>query len=469
MKNLCYHQLRAEIKGLSAKKARWVSFYGQILSRVVDIFCGEAHYAPLPKGESILKTYMKKSLSILLSVLIVISVMVTAFSFTALAETEDYFALDDGQDAKFTIPLTFKDVDETSGIQLDLVSSDIEFLLLNGIDWEESVITGARPINPVQHGSRYATGIFTAANTLNGSFTLMLQITYKGDEPQTFTLTNLKFAQFDENGRPSWLRTSENHLTLNFSRTDELPDNGTGGDTNGGTGGTGTGGTGGGYGPGGHGEGSTASEGVTINFEDVPLFEGDEPEPVVTTPDVTDVFIDVMEGDWFHEYVYKVYGAGLMRSVSDSEMIFNPRGSLTRAMVTTVLYRIAEEPGADGLENPFTDVPAGAWYEDAVLWGFDAGVVQGFGEGIFGPNIDITREQMAAMMYRYAEFIERDVSASDDLAAFPDADSVRDYAVPAMQWAVAEGIITGSNGLINPRGTATRAEFAAVLVRFLGL
>ena len=176
-------------------------------------------------------------------------------------------------------------------------------------------------------------------------------------------------------------------------------------------------------------------------------------------------FTDVKETDWFFKGVEYVVDKGVMSGVSENE--FAPSGKLTRAMLVQMLYNMESRP-ACGAENAFMDVPVGQWYTDAVIWANDAKIVSGMGEGLFAPNMEITREQMVAMLYNYAKYRGYDVTASADLSAFADNASVSTWAQPAMQWAVAEGYISGmGDNQLAPQGTATRAEIASVIMRFM--
>lgn len=176
-------------------------------------------------------------------------------------------------------------------------------------------------------------------------------------------------------------------------------------------------------------------------------------------------FTDVKESDWFFKGVEYVVDKGIMSGVSENE--FAPSGKLTRAMLVQMLYNMESRPACDA-ENAFMDVPVGQWYTDAVIWANDAKIVSGMGEGLFAPNMEITREQMVAMLYNYAKYKGYDVTASADLSAFADTASVSTWAQPAMQWAVAEGYISGmGDSQLAPQGTATRAEIASVIMRFM--
>ena len=188
-------------------------------------------------------------------------------------------------------------------------------------------------------------------------------------------------------------------------------------------------------------------------------------KPVAPTPEAT--FADVSETAWYKNSVDYAVEHGLMNGTGSNT--FEPESTMTRAMLVTVLWRYANapKPGA----NPFTDVPNGKWYTDAVAWAAENGVVNGVGDGKFEPDGSVTREQMATILYRYAQKVGIDTSKHTELSAFPDASRVSAYARAPMQWIVAEGVIGGSreNGQdwLNPQGNATRAEVATILMRFI--
>ena len=184
--------------------------------------------------------------------------------------------------------------------------------------------------------------------------------------------------------------------------------------------------------------------------------ETEEPAPAEPFPDVD-------ENDWFYDEVVYVYENGLMNGVENNQ--FAPNTATNRAMLATILYRLAGEPAVSG-DLPFTDVAAGTWYTDAVLWAAQNGIVNGLGENTFAPMNTLTREQLVTMLYRYAEAEGYDVSAAADLSGYPDAGKVQTYAQKAMSWAVAEGIVEGMDGNLNPAGSATRAQIATILMRF---
>ena len=178
----------------------------------------------------------------------------------------------------------------------------------------------------------------------------------------------------------------------------------------------------------------------------------------------TSAFSDVKTSAWYHEDVQYVSENGLMKGTGEN--LFSPDATTTRGMIVTILYRLEGEPSPTGA-CPFQDVASGKYYEKAITWAAENGIVSGFSADTFGPDQNITREQMAAILYRYATYKKYDVSAAGDLSKFPDADKVSSYAVDAMKWANAAGIINGSDdGNLYPAGNATRAQVAAILTRF---
>ena len=181
----------------------------------------------------------------------------------------------------------------------------------------------------------------------------------------------------------------------------------------------------------------------------------------------TDVnpFTDISEKDWFYGDVMFVYENGLM--LGTSKTLFSPHGTAMRGMMATILWRMEGSPVPKG-KNSFTDVEAGKWYADAITWTAENGIFAGYGKDKFGPDDPITREQLAAIFYRYADYKGYDLTVKGDLDKFKDADKITDYAKTAMQWAVGSGLVKGKSGnLLDPQGTATRAEIAAMLHRFI--
>ena len=176
-------------------------------------------------------------------------------------------------------------------------------------------------------------------------------------------------------------------------------------------------------------------------------------------------FTDISEKDWFYGDVMFVYENGLM--LGTSKTLFSPHGTAMRGMMVTILWRMEGSPVPKG-KNSFTDVEAGKWYADAITWTAENGIFAGYGKDKFGPDDPIAREQLAAIFYRYADYKGYDLTVKGNLDKFKDADKITDYAKTAMQWAVGSGLVKGKSGnLLDPQGTATRAEIAAMLHRFI--
>ena len=176
-----------------------------------------------------------------------------------------------------------------------------------------------------------------------------------------------------------------------------------------------------------------------------------------------DPFRDVSKNDWYHDAVAYVYENGLMSGTSRTE--FSPNSATTRGMIVTILWRQAGKPVVNYAMR-FEDVASGSYYEEAVRWAASIGVVNGYSETAFGPADPITREQLAAILYRYAKYQDKDVTASASLDSFSDAASVSGYALDAMRWGCGMKLINGANGKLDPTGLATRAQVAAILQRY---
>ena len=207
-----------------------------------------------------------------------------------------------------------------------------------------------------------------------------------------------------------------------------------------------------------------------VAMQDCRLSDGDVIE-VFFTADYMDEpgmflpFTDVTN-HWAYSAIKRVYTRGWM--VGMDEKTFAPDQQLSRAMLAVILYAMAGEPAVTG-ESPFTDVPAGCWYTDAIVWAAHNGIVCGFGDGTFRPNEAVTRAQAAVMLYGYAAFTGADVTARADLSAYSDAGQIPAWAMDAMQWANARRLIVGRDSShLAPNGGATRAEMAAILSAYIG-
>ena len=176
------------------------------------------------------------------------------------------------------------------------------------------------------------------------------------------------------------------------------------------------------------------------------------------------LFSDVAEDDWYYDAVAYVAENGIMSGTDGS--CFSPNGTLTRAMLSQILYAMEDKPAVSGAAT-FSDVAAGAWYADAVNWTAAQGIVAGMGENSFAPDAPVTREQLSLILYGYARYKGYDTSASVSLSGYADRDSVAVWAADSMGWAVSEGLISGRpGGYLDPAGTATRAEVAQILMNF---
>ena len=183
------------------------------------------------------------------------------------------------------------------------------------------------------------------------------------------------------------------------------------------------------------------------------------------SPDMKLPFTDVHEGDWYQQAAGFVYSRGIMTGMNETE--FGPSVKLSRGQFATILYRMEGEPEAWYDAAVFPDVSDGQFYTRPAMWAKDSGVVSGYDDGRFGPADEITREQMAVMMYRYANMLGLDTSAEGDMSGFPDAELVSPFADREMKWAVGAGLIKGDGGNVNPQGTAERAQCATIIMRFM--
>ena len=186
-----------------------------------------------------------------------------------------------------------------------------------------------------------------------------------------------------------------------------------------------------------------------------------EPENTETTIQ----FTDVNENDWYYDAVKYVYANGLMSGVSDTT--FAPNANTTRGMIVTVLYRMENQPNVT-IDNSFKDVKSTDYYGNAIYWAKQNNIVSGYNSTTFAPNDNITREQMAAILYRYAAYKGYSVDKTSDLSNFNDTSNISNYALTPIKWAVSSGLISGmGDSAISPLGNASRAQIATILMRFI--
>ena len=352
-------------------------------------------------------------------------------------------------------------------------------------------IGGNSPVQADKNGIHYF-GFFTGSNAYQPGTYKVARLTYRytGSASRTVTLTSSKIVTVDEDSKTTEGDTSSEPFTVTISRAGTTPSEG--GNTSGG-------GAGGGGGVSG---GTTVSADQTAADAVIKLINAigtvsensgsaisaarsgydaltDTQKKLVTNynkltqaeqvfsslPSVGDKlpFTD-MNGHWAYDAVSYAYKNSLMNGVNASR--FAPDSTLNRAMMVTMLYRMTGSPAVSG-NSVFSDVPSGKWYSDAVQWASVNGVVNGVGKDRFAPDTQITREQMASMMMRYAQFKQYSTGKSADLSAFNDAGSINSWALESMKWANAAGLINGRTAsTIAPQDTATRAEAATILMRF---
>ncbi len=191
----------------------------------------------------------------------------------------------------------------------------------------------------------------------------------------------------------------------------------------------------------------------------------DDPTPSDDLSNVYLPFVDVNEGDWYCDAAKFVYSREIMTGMNETE--FGSGVKLSRAQFATILYRMQGRPEVWYDWEAFPDVADGQFYTEAVMWAKDTGIITGYEDGRFGPSDNITREQMALMMFRYANYLELDTSDRGDLSVFPDMERVSGFAWESVEWAVGKGLITGDQGRINPQGSAERGQCAMIIMRFL--
>ena len=207
--------------------------------------------------------------------------------------------------------------------------------------------------------------------------------------------------------------------------------------------------------------GQTPSDGGIVSETGGQMASRPEETPGEAMSDLP--FADVPADAWYYEAIAYICGKGMMNGVAETR--FAPQAELTRGMIVTILYRLETDPTYS--TALFPDVPVDAYYTNATAWASGNGIVTGYDDGTFRPEDSITREQLATILYRYAVYKGYDVTESGDLSGYTDADCISAYAKDAMAWANSEGLITGvTDTTLNPKGTATRAQVATVLMRF---
>lgn len=212
-------------------------------------------------------------------------------------------------------------------------------------------------------------------------------------------------------------------------------------------------------------DGTTVITGSTYTVSGAVTLTAQWEVSTVVDPEPTLPFVDVPASEWYYSYIQFVTENGYMNGISDT--VFGPNDLLTRAHMVQILYNMEGRPSVSG-NNSFTDVPASEWYATAVAWASGNGLVMGYSDGSFLPTDNITREDLMVILYRYAQFKGVDTSARADLNDYVDASQVSGYAQEMVAWAIAEGLVQGrGDGQLSPQGTATRAEMATFITRYV--
>lgn len=322
----------------------------------------------------------------------------------------------------FTVDVKLSEDNAFAGAEFGL---DLpEGVTLEGVEFLDEAVQDANHSPEVTVEGRTFFGFYTAENTFSGEISVArLTFAYTGDDDTAFSLGSSKVVTVQEDGSTKG-DTSAEPFTVRITRK--------GGSSDGSSSGSGSSSSG------------SSSSGTAGGSADANPF--------------TD-----LDGHWGKDVILEAVNGGLFRGTSATT--FSPNAAVTRGMLVTVLHRMEGTPA--GGSQPFADVAAGAYYADAVAWAADKGIVAGMSATTFAPSASITREQMAAILYRYAQFKGFDVTGRADLTAFADAASISAYAKESISWANAEGLISGRGAAeLAPQGTATRAEAASILVRF---
>ncbi len=189
----------------------------------------------------------------------------------------------------------------------------------------------------------------------------------------------------------------------------------------------------------------------------------DEVRYIIANGCVAGKFTDVSANAWYHDSIEFVVAFGLMNGMSETK--FAPEENMTRAQLVTVLYRLAGEPNVEGMTTTFKDVAEGQWYTNAVIWAYNAGIINGIDETTFAPMANVSREMLVTILYRFVGEPEADTAV---LEGYVDANAISTYAVPAMAWAVENGVVNGiTETVLAPQGTATRAQIATIMMRLI--
>ena len=336
----------------------------------------------------------------------------------------------------FTVDVKLSEDNAFAGAEFGL---DLpEGVTLTRVEFLDAAVQDANHSPEVTVEGRTYFGFYTAENTFSGEISVArLTFTYTGEADTAFSLGSSKVVTVQEDGSTKG-DTSAAPFTVQITR--KSSSSGSSGSSGGSSGGSSSG-----SGSSGSSSGSSAGTGTSSGSD-------------ASSNPFTD-----LDGHWGKDAILAAVNDGLFSGTSATT--FSPNAAVTRGMVVTVLHRMEGTPA--GGSQPFADVAADAYYADAVAWAAEKGIVAGTSATTFAPNASITREQMAAILYRYAGFKGLDVTGRADLTAFADAANISAYAKESMSWANAEGLISGRSAAeLAPQGTATRAEMAQILMNY---
>ena len=347
-----------------------------------------------------------------------------------LAEGENTFTVDVSISEETAFAGMEFGVDVPEGVEL----TEVEFL--------DEAIQSASHSPEVNRNGREFFGFYQLENAFSGDYEVArLTFTYSGEADVELDFAYSKIVTLNEDGTTNG-DTSSNTFTVLVTREDN---------------GGGTTDPGGETDPGDSDDNDDTGNGNNQGGGETDIGEGET--PLAPLP-----FTDVAADAWYADAVRYVLENDIMDGTSSTT--FAPNMPLTRSMMAQILYNLEGRPSVSG-ESSFTDVASGTWYANAVAWAAGEEIVSGYGDGTFGPEDSITREQIASILYRYAQYKGYDVTQSGDLNTFTDGGQTSGWAETSMAWAVGSGLISGKGaGVLDPLGTATRAEVAQILMAF---
>lgn len=431
---------------------------------------------------------MKKMISVLLAAVMALAVPVCSFAAEASADDDMSFRFEltaDGKESasvepggEVSVEAVLKRTDRSEGfpmyaVQYDIYyNSDIFELIADSLSGgSQDMKVSARALDGSRDGwscvsaSKYSSAIDGEAW---GSEETLVSFKLRAKKVGSASLQSKNCSVSRSDGMSSY-NVSANDAVISVktaaggASSGDKKDDGKSDSAGGGSGSSGSsGGTGGSGGSASAGGGGSAG---AVAKPDAPTEAPKSDASAAVRP--SERFSDIPAGAWYESAVSYALEKGLVTGTS--EKTFSPDGTMTRAMLVTMLWRMDGKPAASGASS-FNDVKGGQWYSEAVSWAAANGIVTGYGDGAFGVSDDVTRQQLAAVLYRYAAFKGKDVSASTDISGYADAYAVAPWADAAVRWAVKSGVMNGASGnRLTPSGTATRAQASAMLMRYASI